>query len=222
MAERIREAVRLAGVVGAGGAGFPTHVKLQASVDTVIANGAECEPLLACDKAAMQHHAELVLRGLSLVREATGADRAVVALKSRKAAILEPLRRAAEAVGAEVRLLDDVYPAGDEQVLVHEVTGRIVPESGLPLQVGCVVGNVITLMWVARAVDQGAAVTERRRHLRGGADDAHRRIRRAEHGSMIECVPGEGRLAGQQQGRRGGAGEEVFLGLHRAVPSITL
>lgn len=161
MSEDVREAVRRAGVVGAGGAGFPTHVKLAARVDTVLANGAECEPLLGCDKAAMQHFAGEVVRGLLLVKETVGAERAVVALKARKRAILDPLERAASAAGVEVFLLPDVYPAGDEQVLVHEVTGRVVPESGLPLDVGCVVDNVITLLQVARAVDGGEPVTER-------------------------------------------------------------
>ncbi len=173
MGEAIREAVRRAGVVGAGGAGFPTHVKLAAEVDTVIANGAECEPLLACDKAAMQHFAGRVLRGLSLVKEATGAERAVVALKARDEAILGPLRRAAEAAGAEIFLLDDVYPAGDEQVTVYEVTGRVVPESGLPLQVGCVVDNVITLANIALAVDEGQPVTDRMLTIHG---EVHRPV----------------------------------------------
>jgi Na+-translocating ferredoxin:NAD+ oxidoreductase RnfC subunit len=173
MSEAIQEAVRRAGVVGAGGAGFPTHVKLQARVDTVIANGAECEPLLSCDKATMQHHASLVCRGLALVREATGAERAVVALKARDPKILEPLRAAAAAIGAEVFLLDDIYPAGDEQVLVHEVTGHVVPEAGLPLHVGCVVDNVITLANVARAVDEGAAVTHRMLTVHG---EVHRPV----------------------------------------------
>lgn len=161
MGEAIREAVKRAGVVGAGGAGFPTHVKLQAQVDTVIANGAECEPLLSCDKSAMQYQADLLCRGLSLVKDVTGADRAVIALKSRDPKLLTPLRKAADEVGAEIFLLDDVYPAGDEQVTVYEVTGRVVPESGLPLNVGCVVDNVITLINVARAVDEDQPVTER-------------------------------------------------------------
>lgn len=161
MTEAIREAVRAAGVVGAGGAGFPTHIKLEAQVDTVIANGAECEPLLTCDKAAMERDVESVLRGLELVREATGAERAVIALKAKYAEVLAVVERAAAERGIEVFPCQNVYPAGDEQVLVYDVTGRIVPESGLPLQVGCVVDNVITLRNIARAVDSGLPVTER-------------------------------------------------------------
>lgn len=173
MAEAIWEAVEAAGVVGAGGAGFPTHIKLQATVDTVIANGAECEPLLACDKATMQHFATLVVRGLSLVQEATKAERAVVALKARDPKILDPLRQAADKAGAEIFLLDNVYPAGDEQVLVYEVTGRIVPEAGLPLDVGCVVDNVITLANIALAVDEAKPVVDRMLTIHG---EVHRPV----------------------------------------------
>ncbi|MBU0596484.1 SLBB domain-containing protein, partial [Candidatus Bipolaricaulota bacterium] len=165
--------MKRAGVVGAGGAGFPTHVKLQARVDTVIANGAECEPLLACDKVAMQHQAALLCRGLDIVKQVTGADRAVIALKSRDPKLLTPLRKAADEIGAEIFLLADVYPAGDEQVTVFEVTGRIVPESGLPLDVGCVVDNVITLINVARAVDDGQPVTDRLLTIHG---EVHRPV----------------------------------------------
>lgn len=161
MAHSIRESVRAAGVVGAGGAGFPTHVKLAAKVDTVIANGAECEPLLGCDKATLLHGAARVVRGLALAREATGASRAVVALKAKYHDVAKAVTRAAAPAGVEVALLDNVYPAGDEQVLVYEVTGRVVPESGIPLDVGCVVDNVVTLANVARAVDEGEPVIDR-------------------------------------------------------------
>jgi Na+-translocating ferredoxin:NAD+ oxidoreductase RnfC subunit len=161
MSESIWESVRAAGVVGAGGAGFPTHIKLKARVDTVIANGAECEPLLACDKATMQHFAGRVIRGLNLVREATGAERAVLALKAKDPKVVTTLNRLAAPARVEVFLLDNVYPAGDEQVLVYEVTGRVVPESGIPLDVGCLVDNVVTLTNIARAVDDGEPVVDR-------------------------------------------------------------
>lgn len=173
MTEAIREAVKAAGVVGAGGAGFPTHIKLEAKVDTVIANGAECEPLLACDKAAMEHSTDLVLRGLRLVGEATGAERLVIALKGKYRSVVDVVTKAAEKAGVEVFLCKNVYPAGDEQVLVHDVTGRIVPESGIPLDVGCVVDNVVTLSNIARAVDEGAPVTQRLLTIHG---EVHRPV----------------------------------------------
>ena len=158
------DSVRAAGIVGAGGAGFPTHVKFSASdVDTVIANGAECEPLLRCDKAVMRQRTVRVLEGLRLLAEATGADRAVIALKGHYRETVTRVREVAREAypRIEVHELDNYYPAGDEQVLVNEVTERVVPEGGIPLQVGVVVSNVITLSQVADAVREGRAVTRR-------------------------------------------------------------
>ena len=149
--------------MGAGGAGFPTHVKFAAQADTVIANGAECEPLLQCDKAVMRLRTEEVLRGLTLLCEAVGAERLVIALKGKYRDVVSRVRAVAgdKFPAIEVYELDNYYPAGDEQVLVHEVTGRVVPEGGIPLEVGVVVDNVITLGQVANAVATGAPVTSR-------------------------------------------------------------
>lgn len=153
--------MRAAGVVGAGGAGFPTHVKLAGRVDTVIANGAECDPLLQCDQRLMESRAAETVRGVRLAMEATGASRGILALKTEYRAAIASLRRA---IGGQadlsLHLLDSHYPAGDEFVLVYETTGRPVPETGLPLQVGCLVQNVQTLYNIARA-EQGAPVTHR-------------------------------------------------------------
>jgi Na+-translocating ferredoxin:NAD+ oxidoreductase RnfC subunit len=159
----IGERVRAAGVVGAGGAGFPTHVKCGAPADTVIANGAECEPLLRCDKAVLHAHAEEVLTGLGALAAATGARRAVLAVKGHYRDLVAHVRRVAARVAPAVELheLGNYYPAGDEQVLVHEVTGRVVPEGGIPLHVGVVVDNVVTLMQVAAAVTAGRPVVSR-------------------------------------------------------------
>ena len=164
MGHDLVEAVRAAGVVGAGGAGFPTHVKLAASVDTVIANGAECDPLLQCDQRLMESRAAEMVRGMRLAMEATGATQGIVALKDEYEAATSALRRAIHAAGEgsslSLLLMESRYPAGDEFVLVYEATGRLVPETGLPLHVGCLVQNVQTLFNIARAA-KGAAVTHR-------------------------------------------------------------
>jgi Na+-translocating ferredoxin:NAD+ oxidoreductase RnfC subunit len=133
------------GIVGAGGAGFPTAVKLRTQVPLVIVNGAECEPLLHKDKELMQHHSGAMLRGLAVAMERVGASQAVVAVKEKYADILTAL---AGQVGPGVRVfpLSDTYPAGDEFVLVHDVTGRVIPPGGLPRDVGAVVLNVETLV----------------------------------------------------------------------------
>ncbi len=164
MGHDLVEAVRAAGVVGAGGAGFPTHVKLAANVDTVIANGAECDPLLQCDQRLMESRAAEMVRGMRLAMEATGATRGIVALKDEYKPAASALQRAFQAAGEgsslSLLLMESRYPAGDEFVLVYEATGRLVPETGLPLHVGCLVQNVQTLFNIARAA-KGAAVTHR-------------------------------------------------------------
>ncbi|TBW35341.1 propanediol utilization protein [Siculibacillus lacustris] len=146
-------AVEAAGIVGEGGAGFPSHVKYAATADTVIANGCECEPLLHTDQHLLLHHADEIVRGLSLVQAATGAARGVVALKRKYTEATDILRRAIGARPLEIALLDNFYPAGDEQILTREVTGRSVPPLGLPLHVGVVVANVGTLVSAAAAAD---------------------------------------------------------------------
>ncbi len=163
MNAQIVEKIRDAGVVGAGGAGFPTHVKVNASVDTVLVNGASCEPLLMSDAVLMETQTAAMVRGLLAVLDCTGAGRGVICLKGKHRKAMQAVREAAAADKSgrlEVFELRDFYPAGDEQVLVHEVLGRTVPEAGIPLQVGVVVSNVETLCNVARAME-GTPLTER-------------------------------------------------------------
>lgn len=162
MGDSIVEAVRKAGVVGAGGAGFPTHVKIAARVSHVICNAAECEPLLRADQQVLPRFLDEVVRGLRLVMESTGADSGVIAVKAKHRDVVQTLTGRLAADGRmAVFLLDDFYPAGDEHVLVHEALGRTVPEGGIPPDAGAVVQNVQTLLNIARAVDEGLPVTEK-------------------------------------------------------------
>lgn len=157
----IVDAVRRAGVVGAGGGGFPTHVKLAAKVDTVIANGSECEPLLATDKTIMKTRPDLVIDGLLIAMKATGATKGIIVVKGHYEDVVQSLREALpNGSGIELFLMDNYYPAGDEFLLVYDVTGRLIPEGGIPLNVGVVVDNVVTLMQIARAV-HGEPVMQR-------------------------------------------------------------
>ena len=163
MSPKIVDAVRDAGVVGAGGAGFPTHVKLNADVERVLANGASCEPLLMSDPYLMEAETASILAGLQAAMEATGAKRGHVCLKGKHRQALDAVTKAVSQSGdakLAVSELGDFYPAGDEQVLVYEIMGRVVPEGGLPLQVGAVVSNVESLHNIARALD-GKPVTHR-------------------------------------------------------------
>lgn len=150
-----------AGILGAGGAGFPTHVKINCKAEYVLANGAECEPLLRVDRQVMQYYADDVLRGIRAVKEFTGAKRAVICLKEHYHDAVAALKKAiGSADDVELHLLDSYYPAGDEQQIVYEVTGRVVPTGGLPLDVGAVVCNVSTLANIAAALD-GKKVIEK-------------------------------------------------------------
>ena len=145
------EKVRLAGVVGAGGGGFPTHVKLNAKVETVIANGAECEPLLHKDAIIMEENAPELVRGMQLVMEATGAKDGVIGIKGKKKHAVETVTAACKGTNVRVQLLGDYYPAGDEYDLVFNVTGKLIPPGGIPLNIGALVNNVETFVNVAAA-----------------------------------------------------------------------
>ena len=160
-AEKIIQAVQESGVIGAGGGGFPTHIKLKATVDIVIANGSECEPLLASEKKLLTGHADLVVEGVALAMEATGAKSGFIAVKGHYQDVVKAVQQALPGDGSiKIFLLENYYPAGDEFLLVFDVTGRVIPEGGLPLNVGVLVGNVITFSQVANAVN-GKPVTER-------------------------------------------------------------
>lgn len=159
-AEEIREHVRAAGVVGAGGAGFPAHVKLQTQVEIFLVNAAECEPMLKVDQQLMWQQAARLVRGVQYAMTATGAREGVIALK-------EKYRRAIDALtpllpaGIRLHILPDVYPAGDEVLTIWMATGRRVAPAALPASVGVAVNNVQTVLNIARAVEQQFPVTRR-------------------------------------------------------------
>ena len=162
MAKLELEIIKNAGIVGAGGAGFPTHVKLDSKVETLIINGAECEPLINVDKQILAEYFEKVFEGIKTAAELTGAKKIIIALKKKYREAIEVTQNfsskniGSSGIGEEIKFeifeLDNFYPAGDEQILVYEVTGKIVPEDGIPLQVGVVVINVETLLNVSNAL----------------------------------------------------------------------
>jgi Na+-translocating ferredoxin:NAD+ oxidoreductase RnfC subunit len=137
--------LRECGVVGAGGAGFPTQVKAQSQVEYMIANGAECEPLIHKDAELMKHFPGEILSGMTAMMEATGARSGKFGVKSKNAESIEALRHSNKSDRIEFVMLGDFYPSGDEYELVYTATGRLIPPAGIPLQVGCVVSNVETL-----------------------------------------------------------------------------
>jgi len=152
------EKIRRAGVVGCGGAGFPTHIKAASKAEVVLANGAECEPLLHKDLELMIREPESVVSGMQLLMKATGAQRGILGVKKKYEEKFDTLKLALRGTGIHLHFLGDFYPTGDEYVLVYETTGRLLPPQGIPLDVGVVVNNVETLRNLHLA-DQSRPVT---------------------------------------------------------------
>ena len=133
------------GVVGAGGAGFPTAVKMSAKAQTFFVNAAECEPLLHKDKELLLRHSPEMLKGLRICMERVGAGKGIIGIKGKYEEVIQALQPQLPN-DIEILPLTDTYPAGDEFILVYDATGRIIPPGGLPLDVGSVVSNVETLI----------------------------------------------------------------------------
>lgn len=159
MAKETGVKIREAGVVGAGGAGFPTHVKYGSQAEIVIVNGAECEPLLRTDQQLAATDPELLIKGLAAAMKAAGASEGIVALKAKYRAAVSALQPHLKK-NMRIGILRDIYPAGDEPITIWLTTGRRVPPGGLPIDIGVIVNNVQTMMNIGRAVG-GEAVTTR-------------------------------------------------------------
>ncbi|MBQ9977476.1 MAG: SLBB domain-containing protein [Clostridia bacterium] len=158
----LKDILQKAGVVGAGGAGFPSYAKLNENADTLILNCAECEPLLKLHRQVMQVYAREILTALETVRAAVDAKQVIIAIKP-------SYKKAVDAVKAQLEdfpltkigFLPEVYPAGDEVVTIYETTGRVVPAGKLPISVGVTVFNVETMLNVYNAITDGKGVTHK-------------------------------------------------------------
>ena len=185
--EEILNMIRDAGIVGMGGAAFPTHVKLSPPktrpVDTVILNGAECEPYLTCDQRLMVEKSKAVARGLEIIMKTLGAKRAFIAVEDNKLAAIYAMERALEktedikpktvthrpkpgeyrreAGSITMAVLKTKYPQGAERQIIKAILGRVVPAEGLPIDVGCVVQNVATAYAIYEAVYLSRPLVER-------------------------------------------------------------
>lgn len=159
MAKDICTKIREAGVVGAGGAGFPTHVKYNSQAEIVIVNGAECEPLLRTDQQLAARDPELLVKGLAAAMKASGAREGIIALKAKYQAAIAALQPHLKK-DMRIGILRDIYPAGDEPITIWLTTGRRVPPGGIPINIGVIVNNVQTMMNIGRAM-AGEPVTSR-------------------------------------------------------------
>jgi len=156
-----------AGVVGMGGAGFPTKVKLSPPmdkpIDTVILNGAECEPYLTSDHRMMVEHAAEIRIGAEIIRSILGAKTLRIAIEDNKPDAIQAMQKAFEGIEGDVAVtvLHTSYPQGSEKQQIYAVTGRKVPRSGLPMDVGCVVENISTAFAICAAVVKGLPLIQR-------------------------------------------------------------
>jgi len=167
--ERICDAVRNAGIVGMGGAGFPTSVKIQPDAkvpkETLIVNGCECEPYITCDYRVLLEWTEQVITGVQLVARACGAKNVFIAIEDNKPKAIERmddvLQKLGVSAGIRVVPLKTKYPQGGERQLIRAVIERVVPTGGIPPLIGVVVTNVATAAAIADAVVHGRPLTHR-------------------------------------------------------------
>ncbi|MEJ5350215.1 MAG: 4Fe-4S dicluster domain-containing protein [Melioribacteraceae bacterium] len=156
----IVEKIFNAGVVGAGGAGFPTHIKAKSKVEYLLVNGAECEPLIHKDYELMVNFAPEILNGVEIMMNQISAVKSFFGIKEKNTHAVESVKINLSNKKIELCLLGDFYPSGDEYELVYAATKRLIPPHGLPLDVGCVVNNVETFFNINNAVND-IPVTEK-------------------------------------------------------------
>jgi electron transport complex protein RnfC len=189
--------IRDAGIIGMGGAGFPTHVKLSPNkpIDLIIANGAECEPYLTTDEAALTEKPGMLILGLRIIMKITGVKKAVIGIEDNKTALIPLLEKeigsnenAASTGEISIGLCKTRYPQGGEKMLISALTGREVPSGGLPMDAGCIVQNVGTLVAIAEAFKLGKPLVDRDLTVSGGACGTPKNIR-APIGSLLTDMP---------------------------------
>jgi len=162
----IIDKIAAAGIVGLGGACFPTHVKLLPppgkKAEVLIVNGVECEPYLTCDHQLMLEHGEEIIIGIEILKRALGVDRAIIGIENNKKDAIEHMTKLAQTkLGIEVMPLKLKYPQGGEKQLIDACIGRQVPSGALPIEVGAVVDNVATIYAVYEAVQKNKPLISR-------------------------------------------------------------
>jgi electron transport complex protein RnfC len=166
--------IREAGIVGLGGAGFPTHVKLSPppdkKIDTIIVNGCECEPYLTTDNRVMIEEADKIIIGLQIIQKVIQGTKGFIAIEENKPEAIEAMKKACESIpDIEVAIHITKYPQGAEKQLINAITKREVPSGKLPSDIGCIVHNVDTVIAIHRAVLRGRPLMRKVVTLTGGA-----------------------------------------------------
>ncbi len=159
---KLSEIMRKAGVVGAGGAGFPSYAKLNMAADTIILNCAECEPLLKLHRQMLATYASEIMETLEEIANTLDASQVIIAVKHAYTEAIDAVKaNLSKCPKTKIGLLPEIYPAGDEVVTIYETTGRVVNPGALPITVGCIVYNVETIYNVYRAWKENAPVTHK-------------------------------------------------------------
>ncbi|MDF2539248.1 MAG: putative NADH:ubiquinone oxidoreductase, subunit RnfC [Herbinix sp.] len=160
--QQLRNILKDSGIVGAGGAGFPTYAKLDERVDTIILNCAECEPLLYLHRQLLEMHSLEIMKAFEQMAVAMGAKSKIIAIKKTYKDTLEAVQSYQNQFDhLEVCELEEVYPAGDEVVLIYEATGKVIPPGALPIESGIAVFNVETVYNSYCAITKGEPVTDK-------------------------------------------------------------
>ena len=164
--KEIIDKIAAAGIVGLGGACFPTHVKLLPppgkKAEVLIVNGVECEPYLTCDHQLMLEHGEEIIIGIQILMKALNVQRAIIGIEKNKKDAIEHMKQLAQSkLGIEVKALNMKYPQGGEKQLIDACIGRQVPSGALPIEVGAVVDNVATIYAVYEAVQKNKPLISR-------------------------------------------------------------
>lgn len=198
--EELQKIVYDAGIVGAGGAGFPTHRKFSDKVKQIIVNAAECEPLMMVDHHLLEHHLQALVDTLNILIDTMGADEAIIGIKGKNMHLLdEKIVASLEGTRVHIKEIPDIYPAGDEVVLTYETTGKIIPEGAIPVMVGVMVINVETVYNIHCAITKGQPVTQK--YITIGGDTKEDITIKAPVGMKIKELleaAGYGDLAGKE------------------------
>ena len=190
--EEILYFIRENGIVGMGGAAFPTHIKLSPppdrKIDTLIVNGAECEPYLTSDYRVMMEHAQDVIRGCLIVKKALNVTACSIGIEENKKDAIALLRKCAANAGVTIVPLPTIYPQGGEKMLIRAITGREIPAGKFPMDAGCVVQNISTLKAITDAVERHIPLIERVVTVAGRAVKSPKNVRARIGTRFIDAI----------------------------------
>ena len=194
--EEALQRIRDAGIIGMGGAGFPAHIKLapppNKQIEFIIANGAECEPYLTTDEALMSEKPDLLVKGIAIVMKITGVKKAIIGMEENKAELIPAINKEIQKGNypgeIKIGLCRTRYPQGGEKMLIKALTGREVPSGGLPMDAGCIVSNVGSLVAIAEAFSLGKPLIDRDLTVSGSACKTPKNIR-VPIGAILSDLP---------------------------------